>query len=284
MEHQQTYYDVLELDRGASELEIKKSYRRLALQYHPDRNHSPTAKEKFQLIGIAYETLSDPQSRKEYDNVLQFSGGGGKSSGGAGARHDNHYYGGGVQTTRPSTSHVFVQNHHHHRRHQFVDPLDQFNDLFSNDPFFQEAFRDMDDEFARRFQKPATTTASTDKGLFSARQAKSPAAPPPPPPPRKQGWLPWIMDCLGVDFTMTTHVVGSDGAVTASNYQSRPSKSGGGYTDKRTKTYIDDRGRQVCVKSMEKDGNRIDDKYINGSLVERRVNGVVETLEKIVHA
>jgi curved DNA-binding protein CbpA len=260
-QHQQTYYEVLELDRRASELDIKKSYRRLALQYHPDRNRSPSAKAKFQLIGEAYETLSDPKLRKEYDRILQFSSGDEQSSGGVGAFHGN-YGGSGGQGQGPS--HVFVPNHRHH---PFVDPFDRFNDLFSNDPFFQEAFRDMDDEFARRFQKSSST----------ARQSKSPVA----AAPRKQGWLPWIMDCLGVDFTMTTHVVGSDGAVTASNYQSRPSKAGGGYTDKRTKSYIDDRGRQVCVKSMEKDGNRIEDKYINGSLVERRVNGVAETLDRI---
>lgn len=264
MDQQQTYYDVLELDRGASELDIKKSYRRLALQYHPDRNHSPTAKEKFQVIGEAYETLSDPRLRKEYDrSVLQFSGshnGTGRPSDGVGVYHGN--YGGQMP-------HYYFPSQHH----AFVDPFDRFNDLFNNDPFFQEAFRDMDDEFARRFQK-TSATAATGGAVSAARQASS-------QPARKQGVFPWIMDCLGVDFTMTTHVVGSDGAVTASNYQSRPSKAGGGYTDKRTKTYLDDRGRQVCVKSMEKDGNRIEDKYINGSLVERRFNGVVEKLERI---
>jgi len=59
-------YEILELDTNASELDIKKAYHRLALLYHPDKNHNPDAKEKFQNIQSAYNILIDPKTRIEY--------------------------------------------------------------------------------------------------------------------------------------------------------------------------------------------------------------------------
>ena len=61
------YYNILELDKNASDDEIRKTYKRLALKYHPDRNKSPDAEEKFKKIAEAYETLGDPEKRKQYD-------------------------------------------------------------------------------------------------------------------------------------------------------------------------------------------------------------------------
>jgi curved DNA-binding protein len=62
------YYKILELDKNASEADIKKAYRRLARKYHPDLNPNDTnAKKKFQQINEANEVLSDPEKRKKYD-------------------------------------------------------------------------------------------------------------------------------------------------------------------------------------------------------------------------
>lgn len=62
------YYDILGLDRNnASESDIKKAYKKLALKWHPDRNKSKEASDKFKTIGKAYEVLSDPEKRKIYD-------------------------------------------------------------------------------------------------------------------------------------------------------------------------------------------------------------------------
>lgn len=61
------YYATLEVDRSASAEEIKKSFRRLALAYHPDRNDSSDAEAKFKQINEAYAVLSDPEKRQRYD-------------------------------------------------------------------------------------------------------------------------------------------------------------------------------------------------------------------------
>ena len=57
------YYEVLGLSKGASDEEIKRAFRKLAKQYHPDVNKEPGAEEKFKEIGEAYSVLSDPQKK-----------------------------------------------------------------------------------------------------------------------------------------------------------------------------------------------------------------------------
>jgi molecular chaperone DnaJ len=62
------YYEVLGVDRGSSEAELKKAYRKLALQYHPDRNSGDaTAEERFKEVSEAYAVLSDSEKRARYD-------------------------------------------------------------------------------------------------------------------------------------------------------------------------------------------------------------------------
>ena len=79
------FYALLGISRDASEAEIKKSYRKLAMEYHPDRNPSPQAEAKFKEITEAYEVLRDPQKRAAYDRYGKAGLAG--SSGGYGFHH-----------------------------------------------------------------------------------------------------------------------------------------------------------------------------------------------------
>ncbi|MDP9228692.1 MAG: J domain-containing protein, partial [Actinomycetota bacterium] len=72
------FYEVLGVARNASQDEIKKSYRELARKWHPDRNHDdPDAEERFKEVQQAYDALSDPDKRKQYDAGGMFAGAGG---------------------------------------------------------------------------------------------------------------------------------------------------------------------------------------------------------------
>jgi len=79
MVSERDYYDILGVSKGTSQAEIKKAYRKLALQYHPDRNKSAGANGKFKEINEAYEVLSDVKKRQTYDQFghAAFASGGG---------------------------------------------------------------------------------------------------------------------------------------------------------------------------------------------------------------
>lgn len=83
---EKNYYDILGVDKKASEDDIKKAYRKLVRQYHPDVSDDPKADEKMGEINNAYETLKDSQKRGEYDTMLDnpFLRGGADGFGGFG--------------------------------------------------------------------------------------------------------------------------------------------------------------------------------------------------------
>ena len=61
------FYDVLGVEKTASDHDIKEAYRKLAFEHHPDRNRSPEAERRFKAISEAYSVLSDPEKRALYD-------------------------------------------------------------------------------------------------------------------------------------------------------------------------------------------------------------------------
>lgn len=82
------YYKILGISRNATDDEIKKAYRKLALKYHPDKNRSAGAEEKFKEIAEAYEVLSDAKKREVYDKFGEegLKGEAGSAGGGTGGR------------------------------------------------------------------------------------------------------------------------------------------------------------------------------------------------------
>ncbi|XP_056135933.1 dnaJ homolog subfamily B member 1b [Lampris incognitus] len=132
------YYDVLGIKKGASEDDIKKAYRKQALRFHPDKNKSPGAEEKFKEIAEAYDVLSDPKKKDIYDRFGEegLKGGGPAGGGGGGG-------GGGG----PNTFSYTFQGDPHAIFAEFFggrNPFEQFfggrngamdNDMDTGDPF-----------------------------------------------------------------------------------------------------------------------------------------------------
>jgi len=98
------HYQILGVDRDASFDEIKKAYRRLAREYHPDVNPDPASAEKFKEISTAYEVLSDPDKRQRFDlggDPFSQGGGFGGQNFGFGDIMDAFFGGGGSRGPRP---------------------------------------------------------------------------------------------------------------------------------------------------------------------------------------
>jgi len=87
------YYSILGIGRNASSDDIKKAYRKLAIKYHPDKNGGDKESErKFREVSEAYETLSDPDKKRKYDNPDPFRGQGWNPFGGADPFQSNDFY------------------------------------------------------------------------------------------------------------------------------------------------------------------------------------------------
>ena len=100
---QQDFYAVLGVPASASQDEIKKQYRKLAAKHHPDKNpNDPKAADTFKAISEAYQTLGDPEKRKQYDQMRQLGAFGGFGTRGPGARSTGARGAGGPSSGGPN--------------------------------------------------------------------------------------------------------------------------------------------------------------------------------------
>src|ERR1700759_1720005 len=89
MAQKRDYYEVLGVPKGTTQEELKKAYRKLAVQFHPDKNPGDhSAEEKFKEIGEAYDVLGDEQKRAAYDRYGHAAFSGGMGAGAPGGFHD----------------------------------------------------------------------------------------------------------------------------------------------------------------------------------------------------
>ncbi len=121
------YYEVLGVAKSATTEELKRAYRKLALEWHPDRNKAANANEKFKEINEAYAVLSDPKKKETYDQfghaAFQPGMGGGQQSG--------NPYGGGVGRQGPfSYTWSSTGGGSPFGESDFIDPFEIFEQFF----------------------------------------------------------------------------------------------------------------------------------------------------------
>jgi len=131
------YYAVLGVGRTATEEEIRRAYRKMALRFHPDKNQEPGAEERFKEISEAYEVLSSKEKRAEYDRW-----------GSEGGRP--HQAGGQQFQTGPTFRASFST------RHATTDPFDLFRTFFHG----RDPFSDM-------FTEVSGASSSSSRAFFS---------------------------------------------------------------------------------------------------------------------
>ncbi|XP_061129542.1 dnaJ homolog subfamily B member 1b [Syngnathus typhle] len=130
------YYDILGIKKDASEDDIKKAYRKQALRYHPDKNKSPGAEDKFKEIAEAYDVLSDPKKKDIYDRFGEEGlKGGGPAGGGGGGGPGNFSY------TFQGDPHVIFS--------EFFGGRNPFEQFFGGRNGGMDEDMDTDDAFAR---------------------------------------------------------------------------------------------------------------------------------------
>ena len=153
MQHLQSdcYYTNLNVSRQASSDEIKKAYRKLAVKYHPDKNHGNLKAEGyFKIISQAYQVLSDPSARRKYDQY----GKEGKSS-----RHAQPKYASSHFKTHSSHPHFHTGSSFFQESHSFFNDFFQDSQGFPSDPFQNDFFTNS--SFSGRSSMPSSSSNHT---------------------------------------------------------------------------------------------------------------------------
>ena len=164
---------------------------------------------------------------------------------------------------------------HHHR---YRDPFEQFNNVFRNDPFFADAFKEMDDLFDKHF-------SDTNNGNRNRQTSNEHGSGRPQEASGFGGWL-WntakkFLPEMNIEVSTSTNINGQTSySSTSYGRHNQRNRGGSSYTSRSTRTVVQN-GRRVTIQSLERDGNKIEERYVGDKLVERTINGRKEVIERI---
>lgn len=234
------YYRTLGVTRIATDVEIKKAYRKLALKWHPDKNpnNPEEANRRFKEISEAYEVLSDERKRRTYDQYGKEGLNNGRNR--RSAPDDDYDYGYGPFT--------------------FRDPEDVFREFFGGsvfDDLFAELNGHHNHRNGRRHQHPVSTSLTSS--LFN---------------PFGMG-----LGLRGLDDIFAHASANGNGFTSFSSYNSSLAGGTGGANVKRTTTstrYMN--GKKITTKKVMENGHETVMSYENDVLKSKTVNGVPQSI------
>jgi len=238
-------YSILGVNRDATDDQIKKAYRKLALKWHPDKNpeNKEHAEKKFKEIAEAYEILSDPSKRESYDRFGMEGVKGPGAGGGGGSRGFNH--------------------HHHH----FTDPNELFRQFFGTGSIFDIMDEMMGGHSHRR-----------RSGQRRPEQRRDPFA-----DPFFSGFSDPFGhdDGFGMQSMQSFGSLGGFGGLGGQMFSSSMSGGMGGFGGGNFRSVSQStqfvNGRERTIKTTNENGQETVEVIENGNLISKKVNGA-ETL------
>lgn len=255
------FYEILEVEKTATDDEIKKAYRRLALKWHPDKNLSnkSQAEEKFKLISEAYEVLSDKDKRRKYDQL----GRAGLSNGHGSASSSSH---GGYSRF----SEDFLNRTFHF--HNPFDIFEQFMSHFGMDDDFgfgMNPFGDFHNRHHRFAHRP------TSSRLDSHRQQMALF---------DDFFSPMRMSLFDHDpfahhLTSTSSHSNGSGTISSFNISFGSGGSARPVSKKTTKSTKIVNGRRIVTTRVEENGQIMETVEEDGRITSRKVNGVTQAIK-----
>ncbi|XP_016986002.1 dnaJ homolog subfamily B member 6 isoform X2 [Drosophila rhopaloa] len=250
------YYKVLDLPRSATDSEVKKAYRKLALKWHPDKNpdNLDEANKRFHELSEAYEVLSDEKKRRIYDEY-------GKDGLGERAQSRSH-------------------SRHHYSTHDFDD-----FDIMGGFPFIfrppEEVFREcfgVNATFAEFFRDPNGYSNGTSSSSSSRRNGGSSASRHHHPHQHKFV-SPFGINYFSNAFTPFSSMTSGNGSSGITHLSSGPT---GGVKRTSTSTVFVN-GKKLMTKRVVENGKETVFSYENDVLKSKTVNGVSQKLSSIAN-
>ncbi|ELU05674.1 hypothetical protein CAPTEDRAFT_6492 [Capitella teleta] len=240
------YYRILGVQKGATESEIKKAYRKMALRWHPDKNpdNKEEAEKRFKEISESYEVLSDKEKRRLYDQYGKEGVSGGNTGGMPQYDFNDMFHGGGPH-------HQHTGQHFDH--FTFRDPKEVFREFFGGRDPFAQFFGERSSHYSIFLSLPPSAFGSAF-GSFGT---------------------PFEDDFFGDPFGGHQHMTSSNGA---GGKVGGGGGGGGKFRSTSTSTKFVN-GKKIVTKKVIDNGVETVTIEENGAVTSRTVNGQTQSLQ-----